>query len=144
MASVIAFDFGLKRVGVAIGNTLTGTAASHITLTVKNHKPDWKKIESLINEWKPECLVVGLPIEPNGSDSPLKPHIIRFSHQLHGRFHLPVETEDEQFTSIEASERLRTLRQSGRKSKVRKEEVDKLAAAVILENWLFRKGYSHL
>lgn len=82
-----------------------------------------------------------MPTELDGSESPLKKRIERFCNQLNGRYNLPVEQENEQFTSIEAAQRLKQLRQSGRKQKVKKEEVDKIAAAIILENWMKNNGH---
>lgn len=141
MSVVIAFDFGLKRTGVAVGNTLTGSASPECTLTSKDERPDWDGITGLISEWKPSKLVVGMPTELDGSDSPLKPRVERFCNQLRGRYNLEVEQENEQFTSIEAAERLKQLRQKGRKQKVNKDEVDKIAATIILENWMQKNAY---
>ena len=141
MATVISFDFGLKRTGVAVGNTTTGSASPETTLLSQDEKPDWQGISELINAWHPQQLVVGMPTELDGSESPLKKRIERFCNQLNGRYNLPVDQENEQFTSIEAAQRLKQLRQSGRKKKVSKEEVDKIAAAIILENWMARKGH---
>jgi len=144
MATVIAFDFGLKRTGVAVGNTVTGSASPETALFSTDEKPDWEGITRLVEEWKPVQLVVGMPTELDGTESPLSKRIVRFCNQLNGRYNLPVDQENEQFTSIEAAQRLKQLRQSGRKKKVQKEEVDKLAAAIILENWMARKGYAKL
>ena len=141
MSTVIAFDFGLKRTGVAVGNTLTGSATPECTLTGKDEQPDWDGISTLIKEWKPSQIVVGLPIELDGSESPLKKRIDRFCNQLNGRYNLSVDQENEQFTSIEAAERLKQLRQRGRKKKVTKDEVDKIAASIILESWMLNNGY---
>ena len=139
--SVLAFDFGLKRTGVAVGNTLTGSATPECTLISKDEKPDWEGISKLIDNWKPSQIVVGLPVELDGSDSPLKQRIDRFCNQLNGRYNLPVDQENEQFTSIEAAERLKQLRQSGRNKKVTKDEVDKIAASIILEGWMLKNNF---
>lgn len=141
MSVVISFDFGLKRTGVAVGNTLTGSASPECTLTSKDEKPDWEGISQLFETWKPEQLVVGMPTELDGSENPLTKRIERFCNQLAGRYQLPVDLENEQFTSIEAARRLKALRQSGRKKKVTKDEVDKIAATIILENWMQKKGF---
>jgi len=141
MSTVVAFDFGLKRTGVAVGNTVTGSATPECTLLSPNEQPDWDSITRLLEAWQPKQLVVGLPVELDGSENPLKGRIERFCNQLNGRYQLPVETENEQFTSIEAAQRLKQLRQSGRKQKVTKDEVDKIAASIILENWMQRHGY---
>ena len=135
MSTILCFDFGLVRTGVAIGNTITKTAAPECTLISKNNKPDWDNITRLINTWKPSQLVVGLPTELDGSDSPLKPAITRFCNQLNGRYNLPVAQENEQFTSIEAAQRLKETRQRGRKKKISKEDIDQISATIILENY---------
>ncbi len=135
MSTILCFDFGLVRTGVAIGNTITKTAAPECTLISKNNKPDWDNITRLINTWKPSQLVVGLPADLDGSDSPLKPAITRFCNQLNGRYNLPVAQENEQFTSIEAAQRLKETRQRGRKKKISKEDIDQISATIILENY---------
>jgi len=138
MAVVIAFDFGLKRTGVAVGNTVTGSATPECTLISKDKTPDWEGISKLFKEWQPSQIVVGMPTELDGSESHLKKRIDRFCNQIQGRYNVAVDQENEQFTSIEAAQRLKQLRQSGRKKKVSKEEVDKIAATIILENWMQR------
>lgn len=142
MAVVIAFDFGLKRTGVAVGNTLTGSATPECTLHSKNQQPDWVSITKLFKEWQPTQIVVGIPTELDGSENPLTKTIQRFCNQIQGRYNINVDQENEQFTSIEAAKRLKQLRQSGRKKKVTKDEVDKIAAAIILENWMQRNAFS--
>jgi len=142
MAVVIAFDFGLKRTGVAVGNTSTGSATPECTLQSKGDQPDWEAISKLFNEWQPNKIVVGMPTELDGSKSPMTKAVQRFCNQIQGRYNIEVEQENEQFTSIEAAQRLKQLRQSGRKKKVTKEEVDKIAAAIILENWMQKNAYS--
>ncbi len=142
MAIVIAFDFGLKRTGVAVGNTVTGSATPECTFGSKDEQPDWDGITKLFKEWHPSQIVVGMPIELDGSENPLKKRVDRFCNQIQGRYNIAVDQENEQFTSIEAAQRLKQLRQSGRKQKVSKDEVDKIAAAIILENWMQRNAFS--
>ncbi len=142
MSVVIAFDFGLKRTGVAVGNTVIGSATPECTLTSKSDQPNWDGISKLFKEWQPAQIVVGMPIELDGSENPLKKQIDRFCNQIQGRYNIAVDQENEQFTSIEAAQRLKQLRQSGRKQKVSKDEVDKIAAAIILENWMKRNAFS--
>lgn len=142
MATIIAFDFGLKRTGVAVGNTLTGSASPECTLQSKNEQPDWNGISRLFKDWKPERVVVGLPMAlEDEKENPIKKRVERFCNQINGRYDLPVDQENEQYTSLEAAERLKELRQSGRKQKVTKEDVDKIAATIILENWMMNNGY---
>ena len=142
MSVVIAFDFGLKRTGVAVGNTVIGSATPECTLTSKDDQPNWEDISKLFKEWQPSQIVVGMPVELDGSENPLKKKIDRFCNQIQGRYNIAVDQENEQYTSIEAAQRLKQLRQSGRKQKVSKDEVDKIAAAIILENWMKRNTFS--
>jgi len=134
--TVIGFDFGLNRTGVAIANLLTGMATPTCVLYSKNGQPDWQGIDKLIKEWRPEKLIVGMPSMLDGSDSSMKKTITRFCNALEKHTSLPVETANEQLSSREAEQRLKSARQAGRKRKIRKEEIDQLAAAIILENWM--------
>nr|CAA6809726.1 MAG: Putative pre-16S rRNA nuclease [uncultured Thiotrichaceae bacterium] len=134
--TVIGFDFGLNRTGVAIANLLTGMATPTCVLYSKNGQPDWQGIDKLIKEWRPEKLIVGMPSMLDGSDSSMKKTITRFCNALEKHTDLPVETANEQLSSREAEQRLKSARQAGRKRKIRKEEIDQLAAAIILENWM--------
>lgn len=142
MAVVIAFDFGLKRTGVAVGNTITGNATPECTLQSKDNKPDWDGISELFATWQPSIIVVGMPMTLDGEENPITAKVQRFCNQIQGRYNLKVEQENEQFTSIEAAARLKQVRQSGRKKKVSKDEVDKIAASIILENWMQKNGFA--
>ena len=135
MSTVLCFDFGQVRTGVAIGNTITLTAAPECTLWSKNNQSDWEAISALITLWKPSQLVVGLPLDLDGSDTDATTAVRRFCKQLIARYKLPVAQENEQYSSIEAAQRLKETRQCGRKKKVSKEDVDQVAAAIILENY---------
>lgn len=129
IGTLLGFDYGPAKIGVAAGQTLTGTATPLTTLRAVSGKPDWEGIGRLIEEWRPEALVVGLPFNMDDSESGLAEHTRRFARQLKGRFHLPVHLVDERLTSIEA----RRLTQG----KVKKIEVlDAIAAKLILETWL--------
>ena len=129
MSTLLGFDFGTRKIGVAVGQTLTGTATPLETLTLVNDKPDWARIARLIDEWRPEALVVGLPLDVDDSETDATAPALRFSRQLEGRFRLKVHLADERFTSFEARDRL------GHKAK-RIEEYDAVAAKLILETWL--------
>ncbi|MCG8016634.1 MAG: Holliday junction resolvase RuvX [Candidatus Thiodiazotropha sp. 'RUGA'] len=126
--TLLGFDFGTRKIGVAVGQTLTGTATPLETLELVNHKPDWVRIEQLINEWQPQALVVGLPLDVDDSETDATQPALRFSRQLEGRFHLTVYLADERFTSFEARDRL------GHRAK-RLEDYDAVAAKLILETW---------
>ena len=135
MSTVLIFDFGLKRTVVAVGNTIVGTASPEETLISINTKPNWSGISRLIEKWAPTQIVVGMPKQLNGDDTELSAPIEKFCNQLNGRYNLPVAQANEQFSSIEAGRRLKQVRQAGRKQKVSKEEVDRVAAVIIFENW---------
>ena len=127
--TLLGFDYGTRKIGVAVGQTLTRTATPLETLRLGNQKPDWGRIAELIDEWQPEALVVGLPLDVDDSETDATEPARRFSRQLEGRFKLKVYMADERFTSFEARERL------GHKAK-RIEEYDAVAAKLILETWL--------
>ena len=129
MSTLLGFDYGTRKIGVAVGQTLTGTATALETLRQVGHKPDWGRIAALIEEWQPEALVVGLPLDVDDSETDATAPALRFSRQLEGRFRLKVHLADERFTSFEARDRL------GHKAK-RIEEYDAVAAKLILETWL--------
>lgn len=133
---LLAFDYGLKRIGVASGGTVASTATPRATVGCRDGKADFEAIEDLIEEWAPTRLVVGVPYNMDGSDSEMTARAQRFARQLHGRFQLPVDLVDERLSSAEAEDALRHQRASGRGSRVRSGEVDAVAAAVILERWL--------
>lgn len=139
--TVMGFDFGLARIGVALGNTLTGTATPLCTLKSNDQKPDWNGITKLIEEWQPTHLIIGLPTYLDGSKSEITQRAERFSRQLEGRYQLPVSLVNEMLTSLEAEQRLKQARQSGRKKKITKGEVDQLAATIILESWIQNHEY---
>lgn len=139
--TVLGFDFGLNRTGVAVANTLTGVASPQAVLYSKNNQADWQGIERLIQLWHPKILVVGMPRKLDGSDSSMQEPILKFCRELEKRTGLPVQTANEQLSSREAEQLLKNARQAGRKRKIRKEEIDQLAAAIILENWM--QAYAH-
>jgi len=144
---VLGFDFGEKRIGVASGQSITGSANPLVTLNSKHNKPDWLAIEKLISEWQPDALIVGLPFYLDGSKSEMTKRAEKFSRQLEGRFHLPVHTHNEALSSFEAELFLqnqspgRSSGQSpgqscGKKTQHNKQDIDKLAAAIIVQSWL--------
>ncbi len=136
MTTLLGFDFGLARIGIATGNTLTGTANPLCTLNSRDQKPDWDAITRIIEEWQPTQIIVGLPLRGNGEKSEMTKKAERFSRQLEGRYNLPVALSNEMLTSAEAEQRLKQTRQAGRKKKISKQDIDQLAATIILENWI--------
>jgi len=135
-ATLLGFDFGLKRIGVAVGQRITGSATPLTTLQSRDTKPDWKAITALIEEWRPAVLIVGEPRHLNGDVSEMTHAAHRFSRQLEGRFQLPVALVDERLSSREAERITREARSAGRKRRVDKGDIDKLAAQIILQSWL--------
>ena len=129
MTTLLGFDYGTAKIGVAVGQTLTGTATPLETLRAVRNKPDWQNIERLIETWQPEALVVGLPFQMDDKESEIADRAKRFSRQLSGRFGLQVHLVDERLTSREA------CNQAGKHVK-RIEQLDAIAATLILETWL--------
>jgi putative Holliday junction resolvase len=139
--TVLAFDFGLKRIGIAAGDTLTATAAPRPAAAVRQGGPDWDTIGREVRMLSPRLLVVGAPYNVDGTPGALAPAARRFADELERRFGLPVKMVDERWSSLEASEALKAQRASGeRKRRVRKEDIDSAAAAVILRRWLSGEG----
>jgi putative Holliday junction resolvase len=139
--TVLAFDFGLKRIGIASGDTLTSTAAPRPAAAVTHGGPDWDAIGREVQALHPRQLVVGAPYNADGSPGALAPAARRFAAELERRFGLPVNMVDERWSSLEASAALKERRASGeRKRRVRREDIDSVAAAVILERWLAGEG----
>lgn len=133
--TIIAFDFGYRRIGVAVGQTLTGSATPLAVVPVAN-KPDWQAISVIINEWKPAAVVVGLPIDQEGGETELSKAARRFGRQLKGRFGIPVSFEDERLTSFGAEQRFVDARARGEMRRKDAAFKDAIAAQIILENWL--------
>lgn len=129
--SALAFDYGTQRIGVAFGQSLTGTATAIKVLKAKDGIPNWNEIESLIQEWSPDLFVVGLPYNLDGSESALMLRAIKFGNRLNGRFNKPCYGMDERLSSQEAAEQ--ALEANSRAKK--KLAIDDIAAQIILENW---------
>lgn len=129
--TLLGFDYGTKRIGVAVGQDITRSVTPLTTLHSQNNKPDWDAIGKLITEWQPDRLVLGLPLHLDGSSQALTERVQRFGNQLKGRYNLPVEMVDERLTSHEAETEL-----ANRRGKTAKADIDALAAALILQSWL--------
>ena len=133
--TIIAFDFGLKRIGVAVGQTLTGSANSLAVVPFTN-QPDWQAITKILAEWKPAAIVVGLPLAGDGGETDMSKRARRFGRQLEGRFGTPIVFEDERLTSFSAEQRFVGARAG---SGMRRKDAalkDAMAAQIILESWL--------
>ena len=132
--AVLGFDFGMKRIGVAVGQGVTGSASPLTTLKTVNDKTDWAGIEALLQEWKPQRLVVGLPYNMDGSEQELTRAARNFGRRLEGRFHVRVEFVDERLTSVEARGELEGRVRDWRRAE-QSGEVDRMAAQIILQSW---------
>jgi putative holliday junction resolvase len=134
--TVLAFDFGLRRIGLAAGDTLTCSAAPLPAIAASPSGPDWSSIERQLRSLHPRRLVVGAPYNVDGTPGALAPAARRFAAELEKRFGLPVNLVDERWSSLEASEVLKARRASGeRRKRIRREDIDSAAAAVILQRW---------
>jgi len=129
MGTFLGFDFGPRKIGVAVGQAITGSATPLTTLRSHREKPDWARIERLVREWRPSAAVVGLPFNMDDTEADIAPRARRFARQLEGRFGLEVHLVDERLTSVEAR------RQLGKEAAT-PEVVDAMAAKLILETWL--------
>ena len=125
MKTLLCFDYGSKRIGIAAGQTITGTATPLEIINSYNKQPDWEKIQQLVNDWQPSALIVGIPVHMDDTRQQMTEAAERFIRQLEGRFHLPVFGVDERLSTFEAKNR------SGQET-----AVDSIAAQAILETWL--------
>jgi putative Holliday junction resolvase len=133
---VMAFDYGTRRIGVAVGQTATASASPVGVLGVRG-TPDWTAVERCVREWSPTRLLVGLPYNMDGTETVLTSTCRAFAAHLERRFGLPVELVDERLTSAAATAELREARRTGaRARRVRREDIDAHAARLILETWL--------
>jgi putative Holliday junction resolvase len=130
---VLAFDFGLKRIGVAVGDVTIGVAHPLETLHGEGNEQKFGAIAGLIREWQPGALVVGLPLHLDGTEHDMTLRCRKFSRQLEGRFNLPVALVDERLTSEAASQDLRAMGIGGRRQKAM---LDQVAAQLILQTYL--------
>lgn len=132
MGNVLAFDYGLRRIGVALGNPLTGSARPLAPLAARDGVPDWEQVRRLFAEWSPARVLVGLPLNMDGTDSAMSERAARFMRRLHGRFGVRCELVDERLSTFEARERLREGNA--------KATLDSVAACIILEDWFAAGG----
>ena len=128
--SLLGFDYGLKQIGVANGQTITSSAQGLTILSAVDGIPDWSAVEKLLKEWKPDLVVVGLPLNMDDSESELSARARKFARRLQGRFSVDVDMVDERLTSREA----KTLGREQGSNDITK--IDHIAAALILQSWL--------
>ena len=137
MAICLGFDYGVKKIGVAVGDTETNIANGIATVRAVRQKTGWDEITKLINTWQPKKMVVGISRQEDGSDNEVTPKMIRFSRQLEGRYQCPVELFDEALTTFEAKQML--FDEVGVSANKLWEVQDELAAQLILQSWLNTK-----
>lgn len=131
--TIIGFDYGTKYIGLAVGQTLTKTAKPLLSITSIDGAPDWKRIKTVIHEWRPQALVVGIPLNMDGTTQPITFLAQDFANQLRNEFNLPVYEIDERLTTVEA--RAQIYSQRGYKG-LTKSAIDSFAAKIIVEDWL--------
>ena len=133
LRTFLGFDFGMKNIGVAVGQELTKTANPLTVIKAREGIPNWDQIKTLLDQWNPQLLVVGLPLNMDGSEQEMTAAARRFGNRLNGRFRIPVDWQDERLTTFEA------LDQLGIRSKMqsnKREDVDRISAQLILQSWL--------
>ena len=130
---MLALDFGLRHIGVAVGNTFSRTAQPLAIIKAKDGVPDWTVLSSLAQEWRPDRIVVGLPINMDGSPSELSERASKFARQVEGRIGVVVSLVDERLSSREAK---RSALAEGHCGDFAAEPIDDQAAAIILSTWL--------
>ena len=130
----LGFDFGSKKIGVAVGHLMTGIASPLLTLRSINQNPNWEGISKLIKEWQPTGLVVGISKQYDGSDNLITPRMLKFCRQLEGRYLLPVYKQDETLTTFEAKQML--FDEVNVNATKLWAVQDQLAAQLILQTWL--------
>lgn len=131
--SLMGFDFGTRSIGIATGQEVTGTASPLTSLKANDGIPDWAQLEKILKEWQPDLLIVGLPLNMDGTEQEMTVRARKFGQRLHGRFGFQVEFKDERLTTTDAKARL--FEQGGYKA-LGKSRVDAVSAQLILESWM--------
>ena len=130
--TLIAFDFGTKSIGCAVGQSITGTAQALPAFKAKDGIPNWDAIEKCLKEWKPNLIVVGLPLNMDGTEQPLTLRAKKFAQRLSGRYGITVELQDERLTTADAKSEI--FSRGGFRA-LTKGKVDGISACLILESW---------
>lgn len=131
--TILGFDFGKKSIGVAIGQEVTGTASPLPSLAARDGIPDWSKIEAIYQEWQPQLVIVGLPLNMDGTNQDITHAARKFGNRLHNKFKKTVEFYDERLTTADAKTRLFEL---GGYKKLEKGKIDSVSACLIAEGWM--------
>jgi putative Holliday junction resolvase len=134
--TVLAFDFGTQKIGLAIGQELTKTASPLPAIKAKDGIPNWDQLAKIIAEWQPDLFVVGHPLNMDGTDNDVTVRARKFANRLNGRFHKPAELVDERLSSFDAKDLVKELHG---KVDHRDTAIDSVAASLILETWFSLK-----
>lgn len=137
--TVLALDFGLRRIGAAIGQTITASASPVGVIRNSPNGPEWQALEKIVDEWQPRRIIVGMPTHADGSPSDIGKHVQSFIADL-ARFKLQIDIQDERHTSREAAALLKRQRAMGLRGRIQKEMIDSAAAVLIAERWLNEKS----
>ncbi|KFC78166.1 Holliday junction resolvase RuvX [Buttiauxella agrestis] len=130
--TLLAFDFGTKSIGVAVGQRITRTARPLTAIKAQDGTPDWNVIEKILKEWQPDEVIVGLPLNMDGTEQPLTARARKFANRLHGRFGVKVALQDERLSTVEARA---GLFEHGGFRALNKGSIDSASAVIILESW---------
>ena len=141
MQTILCFDYGHKKIGLAVGNSVSKTAQPLSTVSCNNGTPNWALVDKLVNEWEPDLLLLGLPLNMDGTESKFSKQARQFGKSLGARYNLQVEHEDERLSSNEADNLLRdSLGAKQGLSKKLQSKRDQIAARLILESYFTRHG----
>lgn len=138
--TVLGFDYGARRIGVAVGQQLLGSARALEVVANGDHGPHWDRIDAIVAEWRPDALVVGLPLTMAGEEQQTSRGARRFGDQLRERYSIEVLAHDERLTSIEADARFALARRSGQRRQKDAAIKDAIAAQILLESWFAERG----
>ena len=135
--TILAFDFGLRQIGVAVGNAVLGTSQPLPILSAKDGQPQWEQVAAILEEWQPDTVLVGDPLNMDGTVSELSQRARKFGNRVSGRFGLPVSMVDERLSSFAAKQQ---LREQGHAGNYKDQPADSVAAELILQTWLSERG----
>jgi putative pre-16S rRNA nuclease len=136
--TVMGFDYGARRIGIAVGNAISNSARALDVLANGERGPDWQRLDALLREWRPDALLVGLPLMLDDSEQRNSRAARAFAGELERRYRLPVQLVDERHSSQEAAQRFATRRAGGSARRRHAAELDAVAAEIIVERWLER------
>jgi putative Holliday junction resolvase len=135
--TVLGFDYGTKKIGIAVGQTITRTSRGLTQVTVKEGEPDWNEIDSIVADYKPFALIIGHPLNSDGASQPITLAAENFAKALQKHYDLPIYTVDERLSTVEAR---RELFSAGGYKALSKKNIDMQSAQIILQEWLNRRG----